>query len=102
MRLPTIHSAEEAISYHVGLYYEKVTADPMVRRDLDRHRILIESLNKRYLSALNKIESVDYEKYKGGFIENMDFLTKVFSKIKERDQKSQDASRLRNLRKKGG
>lgn len=91
MKIPILNNEEDCITYHIGQYYEKVQEDPSIRLDEKKHEELIAHINERYLKALNYVppgsekEPMDYERYKGAFLENIDFLTEVFTKKREQE-----------------
>lgn len=101
MRVPTFQNESEAITYHVDLYYERVGEDPLVRLDIDKHIALIERVNERYIKSLTHQHSgedepaYDMEKYRGSFIECVEYLTGVYAKRDKRDALSSDKASFR-------
>lgn len=89
MKIPILNNESDVITYYIGQYYDKVQEDPSIRIDPDKHIYLINEINLKYLKALRYIppgtdkEPMDYEGYKGAFLENIDFLTGVFTKKRE-------------------
>lgn len=106
MKVPILDSEADTITYHVGLYYDKIAEQPEIRHDIDQHLALINHVNGRYLKALNYVppgsdkEPMDFEGYKDSFIENMDYLTGVFTKKREQQAASEakKAFRARNAK----
>lgn len=102
MKVPTLNSEAETIAYHVGIYYDRIDEKPEIRHDIDQHIALINHVNGRYLKALQYVppgsdkEAMDYEGYKDSFIENMDYLTGVFTKKREREALSEKKKRFRD------
>lgn len=106
MKIPILNNEEDCITYHVGQYYEKVQEYPSIRLDEKKHEELIAHINGRYLKALNYVppgsekEPMDHEGYKGSFLENIDFLTGVFTKKKEQEKQAKSQKELINRLKK--
>ncbi len=86
-RLPDLTSEEEAITYYTAIYYEKLAEKPEVRHNPEDHIILIkevDELYKRYLTLKGMDES-----YLPLFLENIDFITKVFTKKREKEEREE-------------
>lgn len=83
-RPPIINTEEEAIIWYINLYYKRLGEEPDIRFEEKEHIKLIEGVDKEYKRALRKRENFNYELFEGRFIECIDFLTKVFTKKKEK------------------
>ena len=96
-KIPILETEADTITYHIGLYYHEIEEKPEIRQNEKEHINLINHINERYLKALQYIppgsdkKPMDYEGYKDAFIENIDFLTRVFTKQKEREAQQQKA-----------
>lgn len=107
MKVPILNSEAETISYHVSIYYSQIADKPEVRQNTKDHIALINHVNERYHKALKYVppfsdkEPMDFEGYKDSFIENIDYLTGVFSKKRAQDELSErkKAFRERNAKK---
>ncbi len=101
-RVPYHETEAEAVNYHTALYYDRLKEEPGLRANEDKHIEFIEHINARYLKALAYEEPgleqsrppLDFEGHKNSFIENIDFLTQVFTKKKEKEQKSADKQKF--------
>lgn len=106
MKIPILNTESEVINYYIGQYYTKIGEDPSVRQNQDRHIDLINEINMKYLKALNYVppgsekEPMDYEGYKDSFLENIDFLTGVFTKKREQEEQAKAQEEFKNRLKK--
>lgn len=106
MKIPILNNEEDCITYHVGQYYDKVQEDSSIRLDEKKHEELINHINVRYLKALKYVppgsekEPMDYETYKDSFLENINFLTGVFTKKHEQYKSDAAMEEFKNRLKK--
>lgn len=80
-----LNNEEECIHWYIKKYYQELERNPGIRSDIDEHIRLIEQINEEYNKALKKNKDFNYELFEGRFIECIDFLTKVFTKKKEKE-----------------
>lgn len=96
---PKLNTEEEVIHYFIGKYYQSYDKNQDIRFNIDQHIEMIEGINETYQAYLKKKEQFDYEKYKGCFMECIDFLTKVISKkqsqIEQSEKKMKFLSKLK-------
>lgn len=79
-RPPILDNEEGVIHWFTGVYYKELEKEPTISLDLDKNISLIENINEHYKLYLNRYKKFDYEGFEGKFIENIEFLTKVFEK----------------------
>lgn len=83
-----IETGEDLIHHYIFLYYKSIDKDPGLRSNDEAHHIqYIYELNARYQYHLQKNPQIDQQKYEPAFIECIDFITKVFTKKREREEK---------------
>jgi hypothetical protein len=107
MKVPILNTEADTITYHMGIYYDQIAEKPEIRHDIDKHIALINHVNGRYHKALKYVppgsekEPMDFETYKDSFVDNIDYLTGVFTKKREKEalSESKKAFRERNAKK---
>lgn len=82
-RPPILHTEEETILWFIGIYYRRITEDPDIKFEEREHIKLIEEINQEYKASLKK-NKFNEELFEGRFIECIDFLTRIFTKKKEK------------------
>lgn len=95
-RLPTIKTKEECITWYTNKYYELRALSPGIKRREAEHITLINEVNKQYQLVLKKYLPEEYEAGKELFVENIDFLTKVFTLKKEAENRKEELKQYRD------
>lgn len=83
-----LNTEEDLVNILVNVYYEKVAENPEIRTDIDASAALVDELDKEYKNQLRRRPEFDYEKCESLFADCMDFLTKVYTKKRKRDEAS--------------
>lgn len=78
-------SVYDMVQYHVSLYYLKLSREPSIRFNEEKHLALCSLVNNLYQDCLLRNPQFDYESGKDLFTDQVDFLTKAYTKKKAKD-----------------
>lgn len=85
----------------IGKYYELLQEDPKIRATHDTHLKEVEKLNNGYLKDLARHELIEafesQESYHNLFKTQIDFLTGVYAKEEQLNERNKLREKLRNI-----